>query len=83
MADREKVINGLIDFVADLSPFAGNHADWVKVNNAVKYLKEQEPIAPKKQEETCIWTVCGNCSRHLISMWAYCPYCGRKVKWDE
>lgn len=45
--------------------------------------EQQEPIAPKQQEETHMWTVCGNCSQHLISKWMYCPYCGRKVKWDD
>lgn len=45
-------------------------------------LKEQEPVEPREQEETRVWTICGNCSQHLISKWLWCPYCGRKVKWD-
>lgn len=45
-------------------------------------LKEQEAVKPREQEETHTWTVCGNCSQHLISKWLWCPYCGRKVKWN-
>lgn len=40
MTEREQIIDGLLDFVADLSPFAGNHGDWEKVHRAIKYLKE-------------------------------------------
>lgn len=57
------------------------HEDEIERLNEL--LKEQcEPTAPKQQEETRMWTVCGNCSQHLISKWTYCPYCGRKVKWE-
>lgn len=42
MVDREKVIRGLEEFKADLKPFAGNKADWQKVDNAIKLLKAQE-----------------------------------------
>lgn len=45
-------------------------------------LRAQEPVQPKEQEETRVWTVCGNCSQHLISKWLWCPWCGRAVKWD-
>lgn len=45
-------------------------------------LREQEPVEPREQEETRTWTVCGNCSQHLISKWLWCPYCGRQVKWE-
>ena len=51
--------------------------------DVLESMKEQEPIEPKQQEETRVWTVCGNCSQHLISKWTYCPYCGMKVKWDD
>lgn len=45
-------------------------------------LREQNAVKPREQEETRIWTVCGNCSQHLISKWLWCPYCGRKVQWE-
>jgi len=42
MIDREKVINGLKQFRADLKPFCGNHADWERFDTALTVLKEQE-----------------------------------------
>lgn len=48
-----------------------------------KSLKEQEAVKPVKQIEENEWTVCGHCRKHLISKWMFCPYCGRKVKWNE
>lgn len=48
--ELEKVINGLESFKADLKPFAGNSADWKKVDEAIAMLKEQKPltIEPKR-----------------------------------
>lgn len=43
MVDREKAIKGLEEFKADLKPYAGNSADWEKVDNALSLLKAQEP----------------------------------------
>ena len=40
--DKEKVINGLEQFRADLKPFCGNHADWERFDAALTLLKEQE-----------------------------------------
>ena len=89
MTERETVIEGLIDFVADLSPFAGDHEDWMKVNRAIKYLKEQ--VKPDAQGDDSF--ACGNCGE--IVGWEdmecygigkirykYCPGCGRRVKWN-
>lgn len=89
MPDREKVVKGLedsltnqgcgyMDGVGELYAVSGED-----LQNAIAMLKEQEPVKPREQEETRTWTVCGNCSQHLISKWLWCPYCGRKVKWDE
>ena len=43
MTDREKVINGLEQFIADFKPYCGNEADWQRVYDALALLKEQEP----------------------------------------
>lgn len=40
---REKVINGLEQFIADFKPFCGNEADWKRVFDALALLKAQEP----------------------------------------
>ena len=42
MTEREQIIEGLLDVVADLSPFAGDHEGWMKVHRAIKYLKETQ-----------------------------------------
>ena len=44
---------------------------------------KQGAVKPRKQEETSIWTVCGNCSQHLLSKWLWCPYCGKQVNWND
>lgn len=43
MADRENVIYGLEQFVADFKPYCGNKADWQRVYDAIAILKAQEP----------------------------------------
>ena len=40
---QEKVIKGLESFKDDLKPFAGNSADWKKVDDAIDLLKAQAP----------------------------------------
>ena len=41
MTEKEKVINGLEQFVADFKPYCGNEADWQRVYDALALLKEQ------------------------------------------
>ena len=79
--DREKILNGLLDFVADLSPFAGNHGDWMKVHAAIQ---ELEPIKPFKYDYMVypIRYTCGNCRKAVYREYNYCPNCGKAVKWD-
>ena len=93
MTEREKVIDDLLDFVADLSPFAGNHEDWKKVQRAIKYLIEQEPVKPIVEQYALPLTntsvrfikkhYCGICKEEITGNNAFCHKCGRKVKWDE
>lgn len=44
---------------------------------------EEEPIKVERHMEETEWNVCGNCGSHVIHKWAYCPYCGKRLKWDE
>ena len=41
---QEKVIQGLQKFKTDLKPFAGNKADWQKVDDALELLKAQNEV---------------------------------------
>lgn len=50
--------------------------------DVLNMLKEQESVKPMKRIEENEWTVCGFCENHIISKWAFCPYCGRSVKWE-
>lgn len=98
MIDREKVIKGLeccrnlnppddwgcpeeCPYSIESNPHRCCAFDPL-LNDALALLQEQEPVQPKEQEETRTWTVCGNCSQHLISKWSHCPYCGRKINWE-
>ena len=92
MSDREKVIKGLTA-IEDEAYDRWVHRQYIEdplitlirdnIPDALALLREQEPVKPREQEETRTWTVCGNCSQHLISKWLWCPYCGRKVKLGE
>lgn len=89
MIEREQIIEGLLDFVADLSPYAGDHEDWMKVHRAIKYLKES--VKPNLVGVNT-WT-CGECGALIgwedfaqsgleLVNYKYCPACGKAVKWD-
>ena len=86
MPDKEKVIKRLEECLSAscrgfrTCPYSDD--EWDAVESAIALLKEQEPVKPREQEENRIWTVCGNCSQHLISKWLWCPNCGKKVKWE-
>lgn len=91
MSDMEKVIKELTE-IYDEAYDRWVHRPYIEdtlvtlirdgIPDALTALREQEPIKPREQEETRTWTVCGNCSQHLISKWLWCPYCGKRVKWD-
>lgn len=59
-------------------------------HDALVLLKEQEPIEPITLDgDDLYWQpgdedyACGACGEELAgSWWVYCPYCGRKVKWE-
>lgn len=92
MDNREKIINDLYDFVADLSPFVGSHADWTKVNNAIEYLQKQKSVEPlMKQVALPLGPTnmrvlkkyyCSACRQEITGNNVYCHRCGRKVNWD-
>lgn len=65
--------------IRDFKPFYGNQEDWQKVYAALDslyamldHLKEQKGVAK-----------CRNCGVLLHEQCEYCPYCGKKVKWDD
>ena len=91
MLDREKMLKQLagIGIALDMD---GYHADAQCVRNALTLLREQEPVEPKVEIDT--W-VCGNCGATLerqsmvgenvvlAEQFDYCPYCGRKINWNN
>ena len=95
MTEREQIIEGLLDVVADLSPFAGDHEDWTKVHRAIKYLKKFEPVeliddgddfvsVGDKMEITRRWK-CGGCGNFVVYCETrpkikFCHLCGREFK---
>lgn len=74
-------------------PYCGDNPCEIQlIANAIALLKEQEPrvltleqepIKVERRMEETEWNVCGNCGSHVIHKWAYCPYCGKRLKWDE
>ena len=91
IGDREKkVIKGLEEFVADLKPYAGNSADWQKVDNALELLKDTQYCKPimktaHAQGADDVWYEC-KCGGFLSVNWngvKVCKKCGRAVKWYD
>ena len=88
---RDQICNGLQE-ISDEAYSRWVHHQYTRdklivgvgtyVEEAIKFLKQQEPVEPIRQMEQTEWTVCGHCHKHLISKWVFCPYCGRAVKWD-
>lgn len=89
MTDREKVIKGLEDSLANLGC---GYMDGVgelyavsgeNLQNAIALLKEQEAVEPLFNERMK-WFVCTNCSLVLDEMRDdYCPSCGKRIAWNE
>lgn len=98
LIDRDKVIKGLeslrdiCNAKSDMAIGKGKVA-WAGYANtaddALSLLKEQEPIEPEGEN-------CGECGytlhrinydgpdKELRHEWfRFCPYCGRKAKWDD
>ena len=50
--NREKVIKGLKQFIADFKPFCGNKSDWQRVDDALVLLKSS--FTPKEVYDTVI-----------------------------
>lgn len=53
--------------------------EWAEI------IPEQEPVAPKQPVSAeDPFVLCGHCGLPIASdMYKYCPWCGRKVKWNE
>lgn len=66
--EREKVIKGLEQFIADFKPFCGNKSDWQRVDDAIALLKAQEPVVRCRDCKWGIVTTDEDCE-HII---AYC-----------
>ena len=88
MPDREKVIKGLEQFIADFKSFCGNNADWQRVYDALALLKAQEPVEPNLlvmngRLSNGTKYICGGCGGSFFHQKVnFCPWCGRAVKWD-
>ena len=92
MTDREKVLRGLeccIDPLKARCPECPYYPCYDEdttseklLADALVLLKGQKPVKVVRRIEETEWNVCINCGGHIISKWKWCPYCGRKVKWD-
>lgn len=96
MTDREKVIERLEECLSAscrgfrTCPYSDD-PEWDAVEAALALLREQEPVKPKTVVRTGInksptveALICGKCYKIIDHTgFNYCPYCGRKVKWDD
>ena len=87
MGDREKFIEGLeglkqrLLLQKDILGY-GYHVD--EINDVLAMLKKQEGVEPIKPTiADHPWWRCGNCGGDIgTEMHRFCPWCGRKVKWE-
>lgn len=75
MTDREKIIDGLKKILND-NPFDSRYD---AVQEAIEYLKSQEPIKPQRDGTGL---VCGRCKSWIYKTTRFCDYCGQEVKWE-
>ena len=96
MPDREKVIKGLeccsqyISNICNKCPYDSVCSPVINGRSllhmdALALLREQEPVEPiRPTSADDPWFKCGACHCVLETcQYHYCPWCGRKVKWDE
>ena len=89
MNDIEKVIEGL-EYCSSgrggsCISCPGGMECWC--DEAIKLLKEKEPIVPKLGGKAgpfgTEWYQCGACSGQIDPYDKYCRHCGQVVEWDE
>ena len=95
MPDCMSFPENIMDFIDDYSFEDSDHVytngskliQSFRVKQAVEhYLQEQEPVKPElrmSKHGFRQWIVCGNCYGKMHGIYDYCPWCGRKVKWNE
>lgn len=95
MPDCMSFPDNIIDFIDDYSFEDSDHVytngskliSSFRVKQAIEHylLREQEAVKPTKQHiekpKVDIW-YCGECGNWIGKTFAYCPWCGKKVKWD-
>ncbi len=98
MSDRAKVIRGLEVCISRdpgkntcyKCPYetTGNDCEIKLSEDAIALLKEQEAVSTIVEPlNDTRYIFCGACKAMLAQNkpkgYKYCPWCGRKVKWDE
>lgn len=85
----EKLEHGLMVCIATNTTLV--HIDKTDTKKVLELLKEQKPIEPEEiindkypvgDSNRCRGWRCGECKEEIPGDANFCPYCGRKVKWD-
>lgn len=86
MMDREKVIKELEERIKVAEECMGNPMFTPDaIRTIVALLKEQEPVKPVnvRLEMGINGGNCPKCMNWVQRSYNYCPFCGRKVKWND
>lgn len=90
--DKRCVVNWLIEvYVTPSKAFDKYTEDELKMfaYDAIVLLKEQEPIEPRNTYSTTPsgkvipHIFCGKCNKEIYTIYAFCPFCGQAVKWND
>ena len=93
----EKVINGLKCCMSESlcykCPYKvkdecenGTYYYSKAIEDAITLLQENEAVKPElrmSKHGFKQWIVCGNCYGKIRGLYDYCPWCGRKIKWNN
>ena len=90
MAELEKVIKQ-ISAEIKLAEYVNKDyqtIDLQLLKDVLELLKEQEEVEPKKtayqrvDHKLAFRYRCGLCDQSIFNSFKFCPFCGRKVKWE-
>lgn len=86
--DIERCICHVPDACQDCSKYVGAYTPNCMeqlLADALELLKEQEPVEPVnvRWEMNIRGGTCPRCLNWVQRSYNYCPFCGRKVKWDD
>lgn len=85
MTEKQQAILWLDSFMKNNEPLVLIPKPLIRLMYDV--LKNDEPVRVGKKikagDVVLDFYQCGHCKNAIREPWRYCPFCGKKVKWDD